>query len=81
MKNTFEHYLLPKFGNYKLSDITRDEFQLYVNYLQNVERPNGLVGYSTATIKTIKANLSAVLNDAVYSNHLDVNRIQRIRIK
>lgn len=81
-ENIFNNYILPRFGEYKLINISRDEFQLFVNDLQSKPRKrSNKIGYSTSTINTIKVSLAALLNDAVYSNHLDVNRVKGIHIK
>lgn len=77
----FDKWLLPKFGNFNLNDITRDQFQHWINELQNLDRGNGKIGLATNTLRTIRRVLAALINDAVYSEQLDANRIKGIHIK
>lgn len=77
----FAKWLLPRFGNYKLSDISRDDFQAFITDMQNLDRGHGKIGLATNTLRAIKRTLSALLNDAVASEQLDANRIKGIHIK
>ncbi|WP_461240784.1 site-specific integrase [Paucilactobacillus sp. N302-9] len=77
----YDKWLLPKFGNYQLNEITRDEFQNWIDELQKLDRGNGKIGLATNTLRTIRRSLAALLNDAVYSDQLDANRIKNIHIK
>lgn len=77
----FNKWLLPRFGQYRLTDITRDEFQKYITEMQNIDRGHGKIGMATNTLRTIKRTLSALLNDAVASEQLDANRVKGIHIK
>lgn len=80
----FKRHILPRYGNTKLNDINRDEFQSYLNSLHTIERPfsRGVkVGYASKTIGTIKRNLSTMLNEAVSDELIPLNRIARCRVK
>lgn len=77
----FESYILPKFGNAKLRDINRENFQNYILELETVKRSAGRVGYSSKTISIIKGYLSTMLNDAVYSGVIPSNKLRNLRVK
>ncbi len=77
----FRLYILPRFGNYKLSDINKTIFQDFIDDMQSVERPNGYHGYSSRTIRTIKNYFGLMLDEAVDRELISVNRIKRTKIK
>lgn len=75
----YHNFILPKYGETPLNEINRDSFQLWINELI-LPRPNGKKGLSTSTLRMIKRMLSALLNDAILSELIVVNKIKRIRI-
>lgn len=77
----FRLYILPRFGDYKLTDINKIDFQNYINEMQQVERPNGYHGYSSRTLRIIKNYFGLLLDDAVDSELIPSNRIRRTKIK
>ncbi|REK69309.1 tyrosine-type recombinase/integrase [Paenibacillus paeoniae] len=50
--------ILPRWGNYRLKDITRSEYQKWVNELRN--------HYSEGTTRRIHSIFASAINDAVY---------------
>jgi integrase len=65
--------ILPRWGNYRLKDITRNEYQKWINELRD--------HYSEGTVKRIHSIMSSALDDAVHEfNILRVNPIQKIKI-
>ncbi|WP_137597112.1 tyrosine-type recombinase/integrase [Paucilactobacillus kaifaensis] len=80
----FNNHILPRYGNTKLEDINRNEFQEYLNSLYEIERvgkSSTKIGYSSKTISTIKHNFSIMLNEAVEDELIPINRIKRCRVK
>lgn len=65
--------IIPRWGNYRLKDITRSEYQKWIN---------GLIDkYSEGTIRRINSLMSNAMSDAVYEfNIIRENPIQRINI-
>ncbi|MNO32474.1 Transposase [compost metagenome] len=65
--------ILPQWGNYRLKDITRSEYQKWINGLR--------VKYSEGTVRRIHSIFSSAMNDAVHEFQiLRDNPIQRIKI-
>lgn len=65
--------ILPRWGNYQLKDITRSEYQKWINELR--ER------YSEGTVRRIHSIMSSALADAVHEFHIiRENPIQKIKI-
>lgn len=65
--------ILPQWGNYRLKDITRIEYQKWINRLS--------VDYSEGTVRRIHSIFSSALNDAVHEFRIiRENPIQRIKI-
>lgn len=77
----FNRYLLPKFGNTLIQDVTREDFQEYINELEHVKRSAGRTGYSSKTISILRGYMSTMLNDAVYSGIIPSNKLRNLRIK
>jgi integrase len=75
----YKNFILPKYGDTPLDEINRDSFQAWVDQLIR-PRANGKKGLSTSTLRMIKRMLSALLNDAILSELIVVNKIKRIRI-
>ncbi|QGG60126.1 tyrosine-type recombinase/integrase [Loigolactobacillus bifermentans] len=76
----FRTYILPRYKNIRLIDINHQEFQNYLNWLATVERPNGLIGYSSSTLHTVHNMFSVLINDAVQNEIVAVNKIKRMQI-
>jgi Site-specific recombinase XerD len=65
--------ILPQWGNYRLKDITRSEYQKWINELRKK--------YSEGTVRRIHSIFSSAMNDAVYEFQiLRDNPIQKIKI-
>ncbi|MBB6450245.1 hypothetical protein HNR44_002228 [Geomicrobium halophilum] len=65
--------ILPRWKNYRLKDITRTEYQQWINELR--------VHYSEGTAKRIHSIMNAALTDAVFEfNIFRENPIQKIKI-
>lgn len=65
--------ILPRWGKYRLKDITRNEYQKWINELRK--------RYSEGTVRRIHSIMNSALNDAVYEFHImRENPVQRIRI-
>ncbi|MNO22994.1 Transposase [compost metagenome] len=65
--------ILPQWGNYRLKDITRSEYQKWINELRGK--------YSEGTVRRIHSIFSSAMNDAVYEFQiLRDNPIQKIKI-
>lgn len=72
-ERTVRNNILPKWANYKLKDITRSDYQRWINGLPTL--------YSEGTIRRIHSIFSSAMNDAVYEfNILRANPIQKIKI-
>ncbi|WP_419877755.1 tyrosine-type recombinase/integrase [Brevibacillus centrosporus] len=65
--------ILPRWGNYRLKDLTRNEYQKWIN---------GLRGhYSEGTVRRIHSIFSTAMNDAVHEFQImRENPIQKIKI-
>jgi integrase len=79
-RKIFEIYILPRYSRTFLTDINHQEFQNFLTHLAGIERPNGLIGYSTSTLKLIHNMFSAMINDAIQNEVLTVNKIKRMQI-
>ncbi|MED4764129.1 tyrosine-type recombinase/integrase [Brevibacillus laterosporus] len=65
--------ILPRWGKYRLKDITRTEYQKWINKLRE--------HYSEGTVRRIHSIFSNAINDAVYEFRIiRENPIQRIKI-
>lgn len=65
--------ILPRWGKYKLKDITRTEYQKWINKLRE--------HYSEGTVRRIHSIFSSAINDAVHEFHIiRENPIQKIKI-
>lgn len=65
--------ILPEWGNYRLKDITRSEYQKWINELRKK--------YSEGTVRRIHSIFSSAINDAVHEFQiLRDNPIQKIKI-
>lgn len=65
--------IIPRFGNYKLKDIKRSEYQKWINELAGQ--------YSVGTIRRIQSLMNSALNNAVWDFHyLRTNPLQKIKI-
>jgi integrase len=65
-RHILEKHLLPRFGDYAITDVTRQEVQAYVAYLVSV-------GYAPRSTDHIHDVLSALLRTAVKWGHLQDN--------
>lgn len=65
--------ILPRWGNYRLKDLARNEYQKWINELRG--------HYSEGTVRRIHSIFSSAINDAVHEfNVLRENPIQKIKI-
>lgn len=65
--------ILPRWGNYRLKDITRNEYQKWINELREK--------YSEGTVRRIHSIFNTAMNDAVHEFHiLQENPVQKIKI-
>ncbi|MBU7320315.1 site-specific integrase [Paenibacillus oleatilyticus] len=65
--------ILPRWKNYKLKELTRNEYQKWINELRD--------HYSEGTVRRIHSIFSTAINDAVHEfNILRENPIQKIKI-
>ncbi len=65
--------IIPRWGNYKLKEITRNDYQKWINKLRE--------HYSEGTVRRIHSIMSSAINDAVHEfNIMRENPIQRIKI-
>lgn len=65
--------ILPRWGNYRLKDITRTEYQKWINELRS--------HYSEGTVRRIHSIFSSAMDDAVHEFQiLRENPIQKIKI-
>jgi len=65
--------IFPRWGKYKLKDITRTEYQKWINELRE--------HYSEGTVRRIHSIFSSAINDAVHEFHIiRENPIQKIKI-
>lgn len=65
--------ILPRWGNYRLKDLTRNEYQKWINELRG--------HYSEGTVRRIHSIFSTAMNDAVHEFQiLRENPIQKIKI-
>ncbi|MET3697419.1 site-specific recombinase XerD [Bacillus oleivorans] len=65
--------IIPRWGNYRLKEITRKEYQQWINELRE--------HYSEGTTRRIHSIMNTALNDAVYEyNILRENPAQKIKI-
>lgn len=65
--------ILPRWGNYRLKDITRTEYQKWINELRE--------HYSEGTVRRIHSIMSSAMIDAVHEfNIIRENPIQKIKI-
>lgn len=65
--------IVPRWGNYKLKDINRTEYQKWINELKN--------HYSEGTIRRIHSIFSSAMNDAVHEfKIMRENPLQKIKI-
>lgn len=65
--------IIPRFGNYKLKDIKRTEYQQWINELTD--------SYSVGTIRRIHSLMNTAMNNAVWDFcYLRANPIQKINI-
>lgn len=65
--------ILPRWQNYHLKDISRTEYQKWINELRE--------NYSVGTVRRIHSIMNTALSDAVYEfNIMRINPIQRIKI-
>jgi integrase len=65
--------ILPRWGNYKLKDIARKEYQQWINELRN--------HYSEGTVRRIHSIFNTAMNDAVHEfNIMRENPLQKIKI-
>lgn len=65
--------IIPRFGNYRLKDIKRSEYQQWINELTNQ--------YSVGTIRRIHSLMNCAMNNAVLDFHyLRANPVQKIKI-
>lgn len=65
--------ILPRWGKYKLKDLTRTDYQKWINQLRE--------HYSEGTVRRIHSIFSSAINDAVHEFHIiRENPIQKIKI-
>ncbi|GIP38340.1 integrase [Paenibacillus sp. J31TS4] len=65
--------IIPRWGNYRLKDLTRTEYQKWINELRD--------HYSEGTVRRIHSIFSTAINDAVHEfKILRENPIQKIKI-
>lgn len=65
--------IIPRWGNYKLKDITRSDYQKWINELRE--------HYSEGTVRRIHSIMSSAISDAVHEfNILRENPLQKIKI-
>lgn len=65
--------ILPRWGNHRLKDITRNEYQKWINELRG--------HYSEGTVRRIHSIMSCAISDAVHEfNIMRENPIQKIKI-
>ncbi|WP_309121006.1 Arm DNA-binding domain-containing protein [Paenibacillus sp.] len=65
--------LLPRWGKYRLKDLSRNEYQKWINELRG--------HYSEGTVRRIHSIMSSAMNDAVHEfKIMRENPIQRIKI-
>lgn len=65
--------ILPKWGHYRLKDINRNDYQVWINQLRDT--------YSEGTVRRIHSIFSTAINDAVHEFRiLRENPIQKIKI-
>lgn len=65
--------ILPRWGKYRIKDITRTEYQKWINKLRE--------HYSEGTVRRVHSIFSSALNDAVHEFHIiRENPIQKIKI-
>ncbi|MGG4444508.1 tyrosine-type recombinase/integrase [Brevibacillus fortis] len=65
--------ILPRWGNYRLKDITRNDYQKWINELRG--------HYSEGTVRRIHSIFSTAMNDAVHEFRiLRENPVQKIKI-
>lgn len=78
-KHHFEEFLLPVFGDRQMKDITRMEFQDFLDSLVTKKRQrsakNGEDGYSISTIRSIRGSIMTLFNEAVYDEVILVNKV------
>lgn len=65
--------ILPRWGSYRLKDITRTEYQKWINELRG--------HYSEGTVRRIHSIMGSAMNDAVHEfNIIRENPIQKIKV-
>jgi integrase len=65
--------ILPRWGKYRLKDITRTDYQKWINELRE--------HYSEGTVRRIHSIFSSAMNDAVHEFHIiRENPVQKIKI-
>lgn len=72
-KNYVDNHIIPKLGNYKLSQLTRLEYQKFINSL--IEK------YAKKTIQTIHSIFCTAINKAVEMELITHNKYRNISIK
>lgn len=72
-ERTVRRNILPRWGNYRLKDITRTEYQQWINELREK--------YSEGTVRRIHSIFSNAINDAIHEfGILRDNPLQKIKI-
>ncbi|WP_028988058.1 tyrosine-type recombinase/integrase [Thermicanus aegyptius] len=72
-ERTVRRNILPRWGNYRLKDITRTEYQGWINELREK--------YSEGTVRRIHSIFSSAINDAIHEfGILRGNPLQKIKI-
>jgi len=71
-KRTINKILLPRWGNYRLHEIERNEYELWISNL--------LTRYRRSSVRTFHKDFMALLNDAVYNMTLEKNPLMHINI-
>lgn len=70
----FNTHILPRFGQYKLSDVTREEIQDWINRIAKTDR------YSKKTMRSVVTSFKTMLQQAVLDGDLLINPAMRIKV-
>ena len=73
MKNYYNKYLKPSFGNTYLDDVTRSKFQAFLDELSKKD-------YAKNTIKTITSIMLNIMNEAEREDVIDKNKLRGLLI-
>lgn len=71
-KSTFKNHILPHYGDIKLKELSRNEYENHIAGLLNVKPRD--------SVKIINSCFMAMLNDAVLNGNITTNRLKQIYI-